>query len=165
MLVEAGTADACLHAVCQLIPVFLDYGDGVSILLRSLATAALVVALAVGLFLYCHRTHPIVKGTSLTFCLFILSGVILGLTPVWILIGKPTPVRCTIFAFIEVRPPCQLSSPLITAAITACHRLSQAVFFGIILIFLLVKTWRIFKIFYFTFAVERVGAWVPTLCG
>jgi hypothetical protein len=114
-----------VYTVCQQIPVYLDYGDGVSILLQSLAVAALVVALGVGIFLYFNRDHPIVKGTSLTFCLLILLGVILGLTPVWILIGEPTPVRCTAFAFIEVRIaiPCHCLSSLISP----CHRPSSLV--------------------------------------
>lgn len=92
---------------------------------------AFVVAIAVAILMIKHQNHPIVKGTSLSFCLFILLGVILGLVNIAILFGKPTMAKCTTRAFIS------------------------AWAFGIVMCNLLVKTYRIYRIFRTPFTLKR----------
>ncbi|EDQ89952.1 uncharacterized protein MONBRDRAFT_24906 [Monosiga brevicollis MX1] len=117
---------------CKQIPVYLDYDDGVAILLEVMSALGQAMAVACGLYLIRHRAHPIVRGTSLTFCLLILFGILIGLSAVWALIGEPSRSKCTLFHFME------------------------GIYFAFIMANLLVKTWRIYKIFFFTFDVDKV---------
>ena len=97
--------------MCQQEPVYLAYNDNIAIILETLSLLGFVMALFMGIFLILNRDHPIVKGTSLTFCLLILSGVLLGLMSVWVLAGRPTEAKCTLFVFIEVSMTCSEGLP------------------------------------------------------
>lgn len=115
---------------CKLPPIYLNYNDSVAILLVTFNGLALATTIFVAIFLVCHRSHPVVKGASLVFCLQILLGIIIGLSTIFVLIGKLTAIRCTLYAWLN------------------------AISFGFIMINLLVKTWRVYKIFFFILEVS-----------
>jgi hypothetical protein len=119
---------------CQQVPVYLDYGDSVAVFLQTIAVLGLAATVATAIFIYVYRGNPIIRGTSLTFCMLILVGILLGFSTVWVRIGEPSEARCTLFTFME------------------------GLFFGVIMSNLLVKTWRTYKIFFFTFEIEVIQA-------
>jgi hypothetical protein len=99
------------------------YEDGIAILLLTMTGLAIVVTLSVAIFIIVKRQHPIVKGSSLAFCLLVLFGILLGLCATFVLIGRPTSGRCTLYFWIN------------------------AMSFGIIMTNLLTKLYRLWRIF------------------
>jgi hypothetical protein len=78
---------------------------------------------ATAAYIVAHRDHAVVKGTSLHFSLVILFGICLGLCSVFVLFTEPTAGSCT------------------------GYMLMSALSYALILASLVVKTWRIWRIF------------------
>lgn len=65
--------------------------------MQILAGGSLLLTLAIAILLVIRREHPIVKGASRSYCATVLSGIALGFSSTFILLGKPTSLRCNLF--------------------------------------------------------------------
>ena len=108
---------------CRRQPDYLDFGQAVSVFFVVVAVILIVITLGIAGYITYHREHPIVKGTSLVFNLLILLGCLTGFISMFMLLGQPTTSTCTAFSYLN------------------------AISIALILCSLLIKTYRIWRIF------------------
>jgi len=102
---------------------YLSYSGAAAIALSCVAALLIAITFAIMVYMNIHRTHPVVLASSLRFCNAILIGSLLGYVAVFMFFGRPTVELCVF------RP------------------ILLALSFGVMYSHLLVKNFRIWRIF------------------
>ena len=102
---------------------YLFYTEAPAIALSAVAALLIAITIAIMAFMNYHHTHPVVLASSLRFCNAILVGALLGYIAVFMFFGHPTVELCVF------RP------------------ILLALSFGVMYSHLLVKNFRIWRIF------------------
>ena len=112
-----------LYLDCKEEPLYINFSIDYSQFFIVMACVFITLNIITAGYITHHREHPIIKGTSLIFNLLILLGCSTGFIGVFLLFGYPTTTKCTVFAYLS------------------------ALSIALILCSLLIKTYRIYRIF------------------
>mmetsp|Transcript_10083 Transcript_10083/g.25208 ORF Transcript_10083/g.25208 Transcript_10083/m.25208 type:complete len:655 (-) Transcript_10083:192-2156(-) len=83
---------------CSLeqVMVYIDWSDGIAIVFVVLASVVIFLTLSFALFMLVNLNKPVVKGSSPIVMMIILTGLVIGLSSVYIQVGRPNKWRCTL---------------------------------------------------------------------
>jgi len=107
--------------------ISVSYTSASSLVLIVLTVIVILMCLFVLVSFYLYQNTPVVKAASPLFCYLILTGLIIGASTVFLMAGRPSPVVCVLRPWFV------------------------AIALALVMGNLLVKTWRISRIFGFLF--------------